>query len=573
MTEPGTDPALAPTPELVEPVLSRQNRLRLSLVWIVPLLALVIGLGLVVRTFLQHGPDITIEFANAEGLEAGRTEVRFKEVAVGKVTRVNLRPDRKKVIATVRLDKSAASLAVADSRFWVVRPRVGTGGVSGLGTLFSGVYIGVDAGAADDEAAAFVGLDVPPAVLRGEPGRSFMLRAEDLGSLDFGSPVYYRRLRVGRIAGYTLDKDGRGMSVQVFIEAPHENLVTADTRFWSASGIELSLSASGLSVNTQSVASLLAGGIAFGTPAAGEKAEPAPEGKVFKLFVNERTALAPDDGEPLTVRMLFEQSVRGLDAGAPVDLLGIEVGSVRRVAVTGEVRSGRVPMEVIADLYPQRLGRLRSQFAAPAPRRDRMLLARLVAEGMRAQLRDGNLLTGRMYVGLDFFPKAARVAFDANAPMPTLPTAPGALADLQAQLAATLQRLSKVRFDAIADSLEETLKSAAAATASLQRTLEASDAAVRTLAPEAQTAIGELRQTLLSTQQLLAAVQQSLGQAERNLLDADAPLQRQTAQTLAELQRAAQALRALADSLQRNPESLLRGRTANPDPTRPAGTR
>lgn len=574
MSDPGTDPAPPLTePVLAEPVLSPQNRLRLSLVWLVPLVALVIGLVLVVRSFLQHGPDITIEFANAEGLEAGRTEVRFKEVAVGRVTRVNLRPDRQKVVATVRLDKSAQSLAVGDSRFWVVRPRVGTGGVSGLGTLFSGAYIGVDAGESDEEAREFVGLDAPPAVLRGEPGRSFLLRADDLGSLDFGSPVYHRRLRVGRIAGYTLDKDGRALTVQVFIEAPYASLVTADTRFWSASGIELSLNASGLTVNTQSVASLVAGGIAFGTPAGGEKAAAAPADQVFKLFPTERAALAPDDGEPLTVRMLFDQSVRGLDAGAPVDLLGIEVGSVRSIAVTSEIRPGRVPMEVRADLYPKRLGRLRSQFAAPMPKRDRLLLARLVAEGLRAQVRDGNLLTGRLYIALDFMPKAAKAAFDANAPVPTLPTVPGAFADIQAQLAATLQRLSKVRFDAIGESLEETLKSAVGATTALQRTLDGTDAAVKRLAPDAQAAIGELRQTLASTQQLLGALQQTLGQAERNLLDTDAPLQRQTTQTMAELQRAAQAMRALAESLQRNPESLLRGRVADPDPTRSSGTR
>ena len=573
MTDAAPDPGPEPLPpaDVAEPVLTRQNRLRLSLVWIVPLIALMVGLAVVVRSFVQHGPDITIEFVNAEGLEAGRTEVRFKEVAVGRVMKVRLRPDRRKVVASVRLDKSAAGLAVLDTRFWVVRPRVGSGGVSGLGTLVSGAYIGVDAGESAEEATEFEGLDAPPPVMRGEPGRSFMLRANDLGSLDFGSPVYYRRIRVGRVAGFTLDKDGGALSVQVFIEAPNENLVTTDTRFWNASGIEVSLSASGLTVNTQSVVSLLAGGIAFGAPPGGTVAPLAPPGQQFRLFDTEHAALAPEEGDALRVRMLFEQSVRGLEPGAPIDLLGIEVGAVRSVAMQGQIKDGRVPMEVIADLYPRRFGRLRAQFAAagePAARRDRLLLARLVGEGLRAQLRDGNLITGRMYIGLDFVPKAPPAKFDVGAELPTLPTVLGSFADIQAQLAETLQRVSKVRFDEIGAGIEATLKSTNAAMASLQHTLDGADATVQRIGPEAHKAVVELRQTLEATQQSLTAIQHSLGQAEHNLLDTDAPLQRQTVQTLAELQRAAQAMRALADALQRNPESLLRGRSADPDPTR-----
>src|SRR5574337_214232 len=256
-----TDGDYDAAPALPEPVLSHRERLRFSMVWIVPLVALVVGAVLVVRSFLQQGPEITISFRNAEGLEAGRTEVRYKEVVVGRVLRVSLGPDRQKVLVRVRLERSAAGLAVEDTKFWVVRPRIGTAGVSGLGTLLSGSYIGTDAGVSSERTADFTGLDAPPSVLRGEPGRSFLLRADNLGSLDFGSPVYFKRLRVGRGVGYALDRDGRALSVQIFIESPNESLVTTDSRFWNVSGIELQLNASGLTVNTEAVASLLAGGI------------------------------------------------------------------------------------------------------------------------------------------------------------------------------------------------------------------------------------------------------------------------------------------------------------------------
>lgn len=557
----GDSGAGAPLPE---PVLSHRDRLRFSLVWIVPLLALVVGAVLVVRSFLLQGPEITISFRNAEGLEAGRTEVRFKEVVVGRVLRVSLGPDRNRVLVRVRLERSAAGLAVEDTKFWVVRPRIGTAGVSGLGTLLSGSYIGADAGVSSEKTTDFTGMDSPPSVLRGEPGRSFLLRAGNLGSLDFGSPVYFRRLRVGRVVGYALDRDGRAMSVQIFIESPNESLVTTDSRFWNASGIEVQLNASGLTVNTESVASLLAGGIAFGSPPDAPAAPPAPAGHAFRLFDSERAALAPDDGQPLPVRMRFEQSLRGLEAGAPIDLLGIEVGTVRQVRFGGEVRGGKIVMEVTADLYPARLGRLHGRVGAHGASLaagDRMLLRRLVDAGLRAQVRDGNLLTGSRYIGLDFVAKAAPVKFDPTAETPWLPTVPSTFNDVQAQLAQTIERLSKVKFDEIGTGLQDTIKSANAAAAALERSLDGVNGAVQQLTPETQRTLAELRR-------ILASVQQALDRADRNLLAVDAPLPHQAVQTLAELQRAAQALRALADSIQRHPESLLRGRSPDAEPLR-----
>jgi paraquat-inducible protein B len=545
---------------LAEPLVAQQNRLRLSLVWLVPIVALVVGAALVARSFLQSGPEITIEFRSAEGLEAGRTEVRFKEVAVGRVTRIGLKPDRQKVIVSVRLDKSVANIAVEDTRFWVVRPRIGSAGISGLGTLLSGSYIGVDAGASEESRREFLGLDAPPLLLRGEPGRSFVLDATDLGSLDVGAPVFFRRIRAGRVVGYALDPVTKALSVRIFIEAPHEALVTQATRFWHSSGVDLTLNAGGLTVNAQSLTTVLAGGVAFDYGPDGGAGTAAAAGDHFRLYAGEKAARASDDGEPLRVRMVFDQSLRGLEAGAPIDLLGIELGSVRDIALQVEPRSRRLPIAVTADLYPKRMGRLLEEFRrsnGQAARADARLIARLVEQGLRAQVRSGNLLTGSLYIALDFVPKAPRARFDIAAAVPTLPTVPGAFSDMQTQLAETVDRLSKVRFDEIGRNLNETLKSAGAATAALQLTLEGADQTIRQLGPDAQRSLAGLRETLVSAQR-------ALDQAGRNLTADDAPLQRQTQQTLAELQRAAQAMRVLADYLQRHPESLLRGKPDDP---------
>lgn len=569
MAEPD-NPQPAAQPALPEPVLAQQNRLHLSLVWIVPIIALVVGAVLVVRALLQSGPEITIEFRSGEGIEAGRTEVRFKEVVVGRVRSVSIAPDRQKVLVTATLERSVKWIAVDDTRFWVVRPRIGSGGVSGLATLVSGAYIGVDAGASTEERTRFAGLDQPPHVLRGEPGRNFVLQADDLGSLDVGSPVYYRRVRVGRVVGYGLSPNGRALDVQVFVEAPFENLVTRDTRFWHASGLDLSLNASGLTLNTQSLVSVFAGAIAFAVPPNGAAGAAADGGQRFKLFDQQRQALAPDDGPPLRVRMLFEHSMRGLDEGAPIDLMGVELGTVHSVSLQPSASVRTLPVEVLADLYPRRLGAVRERFFTPgAPQDDRLLLKQMIERGLRAQARTGNLLTGRLYVALEFVPKPARAAFDAAAPVPTLPTVPGALADVQPQVAEIVARLSRVRFDEIGTDLQEALKAVNKTTLSLQATLAQADSSIKQLTPEAQAAIVDMRQALAQANQTLASAQATLRSAEANVTDAQAPLQRNANQALAELQRAAQALRVLADYLQRHPEAILRGKPEMPLP--PAG--
>ncbi|MFN0185308.1 MAG: intermembrane transport protein PqiB [Aquabacterium sp.] len=582
---PATDP-LPPAPQIEReaevPLLGRQNRLRLSTVWIVPLVAAVIGLVLVVRAVLETGPTVTIEFRSAEGIEPGRTELRFKEVVVGRVKAVRLGADRNRVLVTATLDKSAQGLAVADTRFWVVRPRIGTAGVSGLGTLLSGAYIGIDAGESADAKRQFDGLDQPPLVLRGEPGRSFVLRADDLGSLDVGSPVYHRRVRVGRVVGWQLDPDSRALDLQIFIEAPHERLVTADTRFWNASGVDVVLNASGLTVNAQSIASVVAGGVAFAEPPlapASAAAGVAAAGRRFRLHGTERAAMAPEDGEPMRVRMVFQQSLRGLEPGAPVDLLGVEIGTVMQFTLKSD-GAGTLPVEVLAHIWPQRMGALRERFAASAgaggPQADRRLIKQLVDRGLRAQVRHGNLLTGRLFIALEFAPKAAPVAYDALAPVPTLPTIPGTFADAQDQVAEMIGKLSKVRFDEMGGDAQVLLKSLAATSDALKVTLDGADQMLRTLTPQAQQALSgvgptlaELRRTLTDAQGTLAAAQKTLSSAERNLIDPQGPLPQGAAQTLAELQRTAQALRVLADYLQRHPESLLRGKPPDPEAARP----
>ena len=528
------------------PRIEKARRWNVSLVWLVPLVAIAIAASLLVRSVFLTGPRVEIEFKSADGVEAGKTEVRYKEVIIGKVVSVSLRDDRKRVVVVVQLDRSAAKFAVVDTSFWVVRPRIGTAGISGLGTLLSGAYIGTDAGISTDSRNEFVGLEAPPFVLRGEPGSVYVLKVDDLGSLDVGSPVFHKRTPVGRVVGYTLDPDRDELSMKIFVEAPYQKLVSRDSRFWNASGIDLTLNSGGLSINTQTLASILAGGIAFDSPPDAPRVAMAPENTVFRLFSDRRAALARPDGDAVTVRMVFDQSARGLAPGAAVDLLGVDIGRVRTVALQYDGMRKRFPVEVVADIYPLRLGSVRTALMKDAGGGDKVVLQRLVSNGLKAQLRTGNLLTGQLFVALDFVPGSTTIASSAMLAADgsvRLPTTPGTLSEIQPQIAEIVQKISKIPFDEIGRDLRSTLAS--------------TSNAITRLTPEAQKALVEVQRTLARTQT-------SLDNLDRNVIDANAPVQRGLDDTLQELQRTARALRVLSDYLQQHPESLLRGKPSDP---------
>ena len=234
-----------PVPPTPGPPEVKRRRWNISLVWLVPIVAALVGVSMLIHNARTAGPQITISFLTAQGLEANKTQVKYKNVVIGKVTTITLSDDRSHIDAIVELDGTARSFAVEDSRFWVVRPRIGAGGVSGVDTLLSGGFVGADAGVSGRVVDRFVGLETPPPITYGEKGTRFILRTEDLGSLDVGSTVYYRRIPVGQVVSYALSKDGKGLDVQIFINAPYDQFVITNTRFWNASGVDVSLTAGG----------------------------------------------------------------------------------------------------------------------------------------------------------------------------------------------------------------------------------------------------------------------------------------------------------------------------------------
>uniref|UniRef100_C5CN01 Mammalian cell entry related domain protein n=1 Tax=Variovorax paradoxus (strain S110) TaxID=543728 RepID=C5CN01_VARPS len=536
---PPNDPS-AP-PGLPAPRVVRRREWLPSLIWLIPIVAALVGVMLVVRILMQRGPEIVLTFNTAEGLEANKTAVKYKDVQIGTVQSLKLARDRSHVRVTVQLSKEAESFTAEDSRFWVVRPRLDTSGISGLGTLLSGAYIGADAGVSNETASEFKGLEVPPIVTRDASGQQFLLRATDVGSLDVGSPVYFRRIKVGQVAAYELDGDGRGVTLRIFVNAPYDKFVGVNTRFWQASGIDAQLSASGFTLRTQSLATILLGGIAFQAPddAMGPLAK---ENTAFTLAQDETAAMKEPDGPPQTLLMYFNQSLRGLTPGAPVDFRGVVIGEVKSIGVEFDRAEREFRMPVLVQVYPDRLRRRAGESGVESRATQQERLRFLAEKGLRAQLRNGNLLTGQVYVALDFFPKAPPARIDVTKNPIELPTIANSLDEIQSQVQEIASKLNKVPYEQIAADLRTTL-------ASLNKTLASTEQAVNRintdLTPELAAAMKDVRKTVNS--------------AERTLAD-DSPLQQDMRQTLRELTRAAGSVRVLTDYLERHPESLLRGK-------------
>ncbi|HEF5875813.1 TPA: MCE family protein [Burkholderia cenocepacia] len=524
----------APRPP--DPAISTKSGWLPSLVWLVPLIAALIGIGLVIKSVRERGPEITISFHSAEGLEPGKTQVKYKDVEIGTVKTIKLSKDLSRVLVEVQLKKEAEDFAVKGSRFWIVRPRVGATGVSGLGTLLSGAYIGVDAGHGQDTQTDFTGLETPPAVTGDQKGTQYVLRGDSLGSVDIGSPVYYRRVQVGQVVGFSLDKDGTGVTFNVFVNAPYDQYVGMNTRWWQASGVDLRLDSSGLKLNTQSLATVILGGIAFQTPPNQGTGATAPNNTTFRLGSDEGDAMRDPDGQPLQVVMNFNQSLRGLAVGAPVDFRGIVLGEVTNIGIDFDPKTKNFLMPVTINVYPERLGRrFRETIESKGEPARREIVERLVQHGLRGQLRTGNLLTSQLYVALDFFPKAPAVKIDTSHLPFELPTVPNTLDELQLQVADIAKKLDKVPFDQIGANLNSALANA-------DKLFKQLDTQV---APEA-------RDTLSAAKQTFSTAEATLQQ--------DSPLQSDVRGALKELTRTLQSLNALADYLERHPESLLKGK-------------
>jgi paraquat-inducible protein B len=546
----------------------RDSRL-VSLVWLVPLVAVLIGGWLVVQTWLARGPVIVIEVASAEGIEPEVTKVRLRNVEVGLVTDVRVSDDLSRVLVTARLVKEAERYLVEGTRFWVVSPRVGPGGVSGLSTLLSGAYIALDPGEGASE-RRFVALETPPPFAATEPGRRFVLTTPLLGNLSRGSGVFHRGLRIGEVVDYRLVPERAGLEVDIFVPEALADLVREDARFWLANGVTFTVSGSGVRVEMTSLEAFLVGGVEFVSPV-GSGAAVAENGQRFPLFDSAQRAADAESVRTMRFVASFDGDVGGLPAGATVLFRGLRIGRVLDVRLAFEESDASITARVTFEVFGERLYYVDG---TPVPA-TRDFLDGLVAEGLRAQLQATNLLTGELGIAFDLFPDASPAEIDWEAQPPVMPTVPSSREQLQATLQGTLAAIQALPLQEIGENLRQLVagaadlvqrpalgqavtdaSGAAAALASLAARLEeelpAILAQVRATADGAEGTVAELQRALAAATEVLQSTETIVASVESVPYD--------TQRLLQELRVLTRSLTSFVDYLERDPAALLRGR-------------
>jgi paraquat-inducible protein B len=532
----------------------RKKRMRVSIVWIIPILAALVAIGIAIQRVRSEGPTITIEFKEANGIEAGKTFITYKDVRIGQVKAVELSDDYSKVVVKAKIAKHAAGLMVDDAKFWVVEPRISLSGVSGLNTLLSGNYIGFQAGGSVEDRREFVGLDEPPPITD-HRGTKFVLKSHSLGSLGIGAPVYYRQLNVGQVTEYSLAADGKSVEIMVFVSAPYDKYVTKETRFWNASGVSVSLGADGIDVHTEALTALIAGGLAFDVPAFRPPAGPAPPNSTFTLYRSRVVAMKQPDPDERRFVLYFDESVRGLSVGAPVTVFGLPVGEVAEVGLKMDPATNVIRPRVLITFLPTLLyGNLGAAEPAPAQMtleaRNRSLRRQVEERGLRARLQTGSLLTGELYIGFEFVPNAPKVKIDWSRDPLELPVAPGGMASLEAKLNSILTKVDSLPIDAIGAEVKSAL-------GTLDKTLKDADTLITRVDTKL---VPEGAKTLEEARRAIASADRAIGDANATFFAKDAPAPQDLRDTLQEVTRAARAVRVLVDYLERHPEILLRGK-------------
>lgn len=548
MSEKITPPPRAATPEY-------RAAHRWNIVWVVPIVALLVGAWMIYRNVSARGPVAEVRFETADGIGAGKTEVRCRSVRVGFVKRVTLADDLKSVVIGIELEPDAGDLLRHGTRFWVVRPRVSTTDISGLGTLITGAYIELDPGPiGGPEVNHFDGLETPPATSRDIPGRRIVLVADEAGSLVVGSAVYYRGFEVGRIESRSLDISRERVVYDAFIREEYGSLVKENTRFWNTSGIDITAGTDGFKLRTPSFQAMVSGGVTFGVPETIVTGDSVSDGTVFTLFRNENDATRSTFNPSMKLLLLFDQSVRGLAKAAPVEFRGIQIGRVADISFDYLQESSDSRIPVLVEIDPSLL---RPETTEIPSMPESEFIEECVSRGLRASLKTGSLLTGAKFVDFDFYRDARPAEMGTMGTYPSMPTVPGGFDQLENKLTAILDKIQDLPIE---DTMRKFSETAEEATATLAEVREAAASARKTLdSSEFVQLPGDLRATLAELEKSVSSVGPN-GTMQGDML-----------RTLEELRSALRSIKALSTTIDEKPNSLLFGResSGNPIPRAP----
>ena len=543
-----------------------------SVVWIIPVVTLLVGSWLVFKTLSEQGPQVSISFKTAEGIEVGKTKIKYKNVDIGTVEHIKFSDDFSNVVLTAEFNKGSEKFLKRSTRFWVVKPQLGLQGASGLSTLISGAYIEIEPGPGADQ-RHFIGLEKQPVVKADEQGVEVTLVTQNLGSIDRGSPIYYQGLLAGEVLGHELGNDRKSVYVHAFIKDPFDQLVRGNTNFWNVSGINVSMGADGFKVQTESIRSMMFGGIAFDTPETFEQVSTDIDNLVFTLHDNFESIQESSYTRKLKFMMYFDSSVRGLTIGAPVEFKGIKVGSVLdvRLEFDNEDTSFRIP--VLIEIELQRIIERGNEDGSSTYE----TLDRLVERGLRARLQTGSLLTSQLYVELDMHPGTPINISGEETMFPELPTlATANFGAITASAESLLAKFNAIDIQEVTNVLLDTIKGAG-------NTLKIADETIGNVnelitVPGIKQAIEDMKISLGNFKNIMKKVDESniqeainaghtaleslnitLGKTN-NILEPNSPAQYNLIKLTGELEETARSIRSLVETLERNPQALIFGK-------------
>jgi len=434
----------------------------ISAIWVIPIIAALIGGWMVFKSTIEENVFVEVSFKNASGLEAGKTPVKLRNVKVGELTEVKFTKDLSEVIVVMELTGVSHERLTDTTKFWVVRPRIGVEGVSGLDTLLSGAFIEIDPGeiGAGENAKAqvkFKGLEEPQIYQLGNPGTKYILQSKKLGSLSRGSPIKYRGIIVGTVTRHKLTEDHKYVEIEIFVTSPHDKFINEFTRFWNTSGVNIELGAKGFEFEMESVSSLIAGGIAFSNLHPAESNAQAEENKLFELYDTEK----PEAEEIITygapMKLYFENGVSGLSVGAPVEYKGIRLGTVVNVGVEANHNQNNLITFAMIDIEPERLPTEDLNIQLSHSERIKNIhhyFKSMVQKGLRAQLKS-NLITGQSSIVFDMFDNAEPASIKIVGNDFILPTVPETVTGLIKQINALMSRLESLPIENIGENLDE----------------------------------------------------------------------------------------------------------------------
>lgn len=551
-------------PSPSEPRRAGVRRTRFSVIWLIPIIAVAIAAWLAWRSFADRGPDITVTFDTASGLTAGQTQVKNKAVTLGTVQDIDLTPDMRRVIVHIRMNADSGNILTEHTRFWVVRPRINGASITGLETLLSGAYIGIDPGEPGGRyQTSFTGLETAPGIRSDQPGSTFMLVTPTLGSIGEGAPVFFRDMAVGEVLGHTMPPGGEGpIMVQVFIRSPYDHYLRTDTRFWNVSGVQVGLGAGGLKVQLTSLQALFSGGVAFGLPSRRQNVDAprAPADSLFKLYASQADADNARYHQRVKVATYLDSSVKGLAAGAQVAMFGIQVGSVTEVALKVDENTATARVRVAMELEPERV--LNTLSAKEAGRND--LLRAFVEKGMRASVGSASFLTGESLIDLNFVKNAKPASVTYEGDVIVIPSQPGGFDGIMASAATTMDKVAAMPLTQIGEHVNDLLAHADQTIASpdVKKSLVALRESLQHMSQLAQHADDGMKPLLKRLPEMSAALENTLHSAQAVLSSygGDTDFHRDLQGMVVQMEQAMRSVRFLVDYLNHHPNALIMGR-------------